>query len=787
MTINLSIRHYRVSVGGLDCTPALISFQGSDSKIDQGGLVIFTGTIVLGRPDGFESLDDRINNRWARGQKIVVEIAKRPDSEPFNLADLLERSPRGGEIYILDSQFDLKTRKLTLHTGDLFELLKIREPRGDASKVCAGTSTSRTEVVNRLLLAAGAPPLIDSIPGFLNSPTPKAFEGSFIEQAGAIAAAAGYFIWMDSLGRSRASAIDAKQSAPLIAFDLTAQAADYQRLEGEQPAERVIVNGKATITRQSRDGTETLTEEFGPASAAGSSSDANTLIKRTFQRDSFSRSSKLRTIETTIEEAAGIVLSDDPDYEGSTSLVVSEFRRETYKYEANSPVMGSAGQPGCQQGNQGRLKTHAIEITRPRAVVFREVYASYPRDGDGRLEIDINKFEPVFAESEQTDYVYDPGRAVLTSGDVSEDDLPLLEALGRGPRITTTKKAPIGTIIPTEFAYDPDRIVFNMERPVPSESNIQFWKEKNFGEWSYEQTIRKPLATVFPQVADKLRERRENDEITYDPAILVALVAAQNTLTISRSGQAQPPAPETYSPEFSSEEVTVKGKANFPVDIDSPYRPREKTLSFDYLNGGTVAAAQEEANQLAQTWGVVLWGHHKGASITTDLSNSWFDYEPMKRGDVTELEGVSAYLMDGFSIAMAEKRCICSFDGIFLGWTQAENPDQISPPYRLNQEVELQASAAADYRLSILTSDPVSIDYSVQVSAMVSYRTLTEGYRFDVQGSASVKYQQSFKAVKVQGSAATAWARSINWDEITFEQWRNMTDFQWTKIYPPGS
>ncbi|MBD2018789.1 hypothetical protein H6F43_01145, partial [Leptolyngbya sp. FACHB-36] len=206
MTINLSVRQYAITIAGLDCTKPLISFAGSDSKIDQSGLITFKGSLTLGRPEAFESIDDRISDRWARGNPIGLRIADNSQA--------LRLPPRGGTLFILDSSYDPKAGRLEIQFGDIFELLRFREPKGDASKICLGTKTTRTQIINNLLAAAGVPLLIDEVPGYLHAATPRLLESSYIEQAGAIAAAAGYFLWVDTSGNVRASAINSNPVAP---------------------------------------------------------------------------------------------------------------------------------------------------------------------------------------------------------------------------------------------------------------------------------------------------------------------------------------------------------------------------------------------------------------------------------------------------------------------------------------------------------------------------------------------------------------------------------------------
>ena len=41
MTVNQSARNVRLLIGGTDYTPCLISFQGSDSHLDQSGLITY--------------------------------------------------------------------------------------------------------------------------------------------------------------------------------------------------------------------------------------------------------------------------------------------------------------------------------------------------------------------------------------------------------------------------------------------------------------------------------------------------------------------------------------------------------------------------------------------------------------------------------------------------------------------------------------------------------------------------------------------------------------------------
>jgi hypothetical protein len=771
--INLSIRNYQITIAGLDCTEALLSFRGSDSKLDQSGLITFTGEIVLGKPIGFESLDDRKNTRWSRGKAISVRLADQSGT--------LQPSPRGSELFILDASFDLKTRKLTLRVGDIFALMDFKEGKGDVSGICLGTSTARTALINTLLTAAGCPALSGSIPGFLNSPTPRLLEGNYLQQAGAIAAAAGYFLWVDD-GTPTASAINTVPTSALLSIDLTEQGAIYDRLQGEQPSQRISVAGKAIYVKQTGDTTEISSTELGTALLAGAKSDAQIIIKSTYTIDSFKRSSKTRKIQTFIQEPLGVLFPDDTRYAGVTALVDSSYQLETYQYETSSPIAGTSGSTKCQQGNQGRLKTHTVAISRPLGVVLREVYATYPET----VEL-TNKTDLTLSEQTTTSYEYDVGLVGRVTKIEDEDAQPSeLEKVGTGTRITITKRQAIGSLIPSEFAYDTSRpqVVSPVEM-VNSELQINYWRERNLGEWTEREQLYKSLATVQPTIVEFIREQYAKDGLYPDPRDLVRLISTTDQTTVSNSGQAQPPAADTYPAPFTTQEVTVKGRANFPVDAITPYRQRTKELSFEYLStvsSGTpaIGVAQAEAERLAKIWGVILWGRYKGATLTTSLEDGWLDYRPLSRADVVESDGVAAYLADGFAIAMSDRRCVVSFDGMLLGFTDAGNIETITPIYQQTDEGQFALGFAVgvndrDYDLTPITAaGQFALGFAIRPQS-------------DMFGEFALGFSFLGQSNPEQGRYALGQSSdgigSIDWDGLSESQWENsLTVGQWGNL-----
>lgn len=742
MSVNLSIRPYQLTIAGLDCTANLAYFRGSDSKLDESGLVTFRGTLELGVRPGFESLDDRVNDRWARGNVLELLVADSTGS--------LVPPPRGGTLRILDALYDVKKRRLQLQVGDILELLRYREPTTNAWKVCLGTLTSRMAIINRLLATAKAPQITDLIPGSLNSSTPRTIEGSYIDQAGAIAAAAGWFLCVDSSEGIRAYPIETGQSDSLILID-TPQIVDTERVTGELPASYLVVNGRAIAVKQSEDSSESVTEEPGTAGMAGntSSPDEPIIVRRTQKSDSFDRGSKTRNITSQIKQPVGLLLPDDSDYAGNTALIDSEVRTETYSYEQNAPVMGSSSGTTCEQGNQGRLKTYQLLLRQIVGVALREIASSYP-SGSG-----LNKTDLMIAEQTIVTYDYSPRLVSQVSlGPGTPDEW--VEKRGDGPLIVTRTLRPIGSILTEEFSYNPGSMGLQPERLIESYRKIQYWEETSLGEWREVIQEYKTLAEQSPTTADNLRS--VSTDLNQLIARLISLVPVDPTENRSNAGQAQPPAAETYQPAYNQSEKVVKGVAKLPANAASNYRQAQREMTFDYLTGINRAAGQAEATALAKLWGVLLWGRYKCTSYTTDLADSWWNYRPGVRVDAREPGTRFAYLGDGFAIAMAQNRCVVSFDGLYLGQV-ATMP---SPDPEVTDPIELPGEILTPYVRAEI--------FQGQSGGMARLQRST-GSTAPIQ-----------KGLQGQGGGQGKLSRYQAWKDIDFEAWKSMSAENWRRI-----
>lgn len=681
MTINLSIRNYEVWINGIDCSRGITSLQGSDSKAEETtGLILFTGSLTLGCADedlGLEiDLDDRDNRQWSKGNLIIIKIA---DS---GYTPILP--PRGGTVWILESSFNPNDNKLTIQFGDILSLLKYKEPSGDRSKICTGTAKSKTAIINELLTAAGAPILKvgDSIPGALDSPISKGIEGSYIDQAGKIAASSGCVIYVDSNGDVRAKEV------PINAISTTeilvTNYASSERLPGELPPDKVVVTGNATTARKNPDGSGDVkvTIEYGSAASAGVSSSALTvptntiIVKKTEFSDRFDRNTKTRTVITHVLQPAGVIFPELSQFQGDTTPTTSEHRTITYYYETNKPIAGFETDDHCQQGNQGRLYQIVELAYQPFALILKEVYASY------KIRI-VSPTKPVIAEYKITEFNYDLGLSAqaVFGNDSGSDWIP--EQPLSGIQYSELTYKPIGAIAPVYSGEDPPiystgtneggvTALENPEALKPAYRKIQTWTEPSLGEYQYQVSDYVPLIEKYPEIASKLADKIPDlDDLLSN---LVVLVPNSDELDISNSGGAQPPAPDTYQPEYNESTSTVRGEYKTPADSTVAHREREKNLSFDYISatGINMAAARAQAkvacDRLAELWAKIIWGRFKASSYITDLDDVWWDYSPLSRVDVLEPRNKTySYLGDGWSIAMAGKRTAVGFDGILLG------------------------------------------------------------------------------------------------------------------------
>jgi hypothetical protein len=458
--------------------------------------------------------------------------------------------------------------------------------------------------------------------------------------------------------------------------------------------------------------------------------------------------------------------------------------------------MGNSGASACSQGNQGRLKRHTTEIYKPAGLVLRTVYASYPK----KMKPDYTRL--LLAEQTEAQYTYTQTAFTddYSDGYAAEWNI----VLGIGPRITTLKYEPIGAIDSDDFLYRAKAPLNNPESLIPSNYEVQFYKETSQGEWKKEIQQFKPMCVAAPEAAKLIRTNSKGISKATIAQLVTALQEVDDKKTISNAGQANPPAADTYASAFTVLEKTAQVVRQMPVNASYAYRQSRRELSFEYISatGQGLAAkfsAEAQCNALADIWGVLLWGRYKSVAYTTDLADHWWSYEPLCRVDVNEPENRFAYLGDGFSIAMAGKRCAVSFDGILLGQiTQVpivhpavydagvlvtpettEVVEVVSPPYKRWRGLQAASGCAVKMKRSTYTLEPVTRPLKAAGgSAMRDYATR----KLTAAAGGAARGRHSTHSLRLAGAGAVGVAKSMQWSEVTTGGWEQMSDRQYRLI-----
>ena len=700
-------RRFRVLIGTIDYTDCIMSYDGGDEKLGYSGLVVFRGKIVVGRALGFETLDDRKTKRWNRGTPVKVDI-----TDDFQT---IRPSPRGGSLFVLSSAYDFTERTLTIEVGDSFSLLSIREGSGDKTGICLGTSEDKTTVINRLLAAAGAPALIDSVPGTLSAPQPKLVTGSYIEQAGAIAAGSGYFLFVDSLNRVRSMPIEIGLGTPLLIVDIVSESSNYKRITGESPTAYFIVNSSSQTTDPSHYGFESTSESYGPIAIAGVPLFGEIIIRSEWQKESLSGNK--RFVQTKVWEPIGAII---PLRKGQANKILSYDKLEIFEYESSSATSGTSASDKCQTGNQGRLKKRTLTVKRPLGTVLDKVIQTAPPESQPTALEDLIL---ALRETEEFDYGTAqtftivstippvPDAPAPSPNDIPPDDPATTKEKGvSGLRHTLSRFESAGAIAPEDFEWTSLFALWiaSASTHTPSYELVKEWNEARSDEWIAIERERVSFNRANPEAAAENRDRIQSSPATansYPRNLFCALQMTRNDRKVSSSGNTQPPAPDTIPSTFSLKTVPKTHKYKMPIDTDFPFRQKTQEINVEYLSiDGTL---------LAEKWGKIAWGRFKGLSIQSEFSQDWWDYVPMCRVNILEpsigLTGTeintSAYLGDSWAISMSDGECAIGMDGIFLGFIQN---NVLIPPYVEVSFVEVVSTAVATIRsVTVINQTPI--------------------------------------------------------------------------------
>ncbi|MFN6572374.1 hypothetical protein [Dendronalium sp. ChiSLP03b] len=645
MSVNQSARNVRITIGGKNFTPCLISFQGSDSHLDQSGLVSFTGQILLGKALNFdESLDDRKNpTRFCRGVPIILEIA---DS-----SGTLRRHPRGA-LRILTPKYNAEKQQLTLEVGDLIACLNFKEPT-DPDKADNRSLDGKPagQIITTLLGLAGISAIGGSLPIAIYN-YPLNLSGSYLASVGKLLYANNMFAWANNQEIFHVQ--PANIAAGIGGVDLLVGRDDiwYKRLEGaEAPCEIIKACGTETIARPTEDFID-ITEESGTASTVDKNYSDNTIvIQKTERFQEWDKASHRLRITTNIYRPYGLVIPEI--FWGLTppklELILSEVTVEDSYFEDKLE---------CKR------KLNETNVYQPRATYLAEYKQAKPN----AFFTDLLTLNLVKYTRETYEYdIKDRLRKIISK--TEEPEIIILNSTDENWSAWT----------------------FPPEDLVPSEEVIQEWKEFNKDNWQYTSFS---LQCVV-RVNTELVKYQDDSQILSNKTNLI-INPKQSVRRTSNSGQELPPAPERCPVECNYEENNIEEKVIFGDLCASNLKQRDRTYNVELLasrtepalkpgevriyqttGGGTPAAIQLQA--IAQREGRLLRGRYKGQDLAMVMVDEIFSYYPLYPVRAAELDGtIQHYLADGCSWVVSQQKALWSCDGIWVGTTQG---DAVVPPY----------------------------------------------------------------------------------------------------------
>jgi hypothetical protein len=672
MTLNLSSRKYQLTVNGADCSKLIQKFDVADEKVSENGLMLCTGEVILiDGPGSFsESLDSEINGRWARGNLVTLDIA--------NSAGSLARHPRG-YLRILSSDYDVFKQVLTIKLGDELVLRRAEQLHTWVSlggktyntvtgqiingtqsntSVNVGTFKNRDTLINALLSRLGLPALSDALTEYpLNYPLTQ-LEGTVVDQIGAIAAAAGYVIWVDGFGNIRATKMNVAPSTVFATATLGVNEGKYVRDTGiEAPAFVVACTGTAYRVEQAEDSYSKFTDD----------------APNGYQTLSYSVD---RTKNTTTQEEIQVRRSNlvMPDLTPNDTSFIQAKRVLTYcTYEPDKGQLAD-GSPNPQ--NQQRLLVKIEETYLPAGVALSQWISNH---SDTALGILGNYADPKLALRTITNYAYTD-----------------LEYGQTGVVFTrnTVAYAPLGQINPNTTSAQPGQ-------PEQAEVSGEIYELLKGNTWQKTNKEKRSFGLVFPQ---------QVKEDTQEYAIVnLVNVPDANTTERSNSGQIQPSAPERMPEKHALQEHPVVGYCNL-IPVLGSYQERLRTYQFNYLAGETDTSptlATQQLQALAKVWAAILSGRFNGRVWTAKLEDFILgNYSPLFRLDFTEparfsSDGVSrikSYMADGTSWLLTPQTCLVGGYGVYFG-SRLSPSDPVAPHYYINQPVQQDLGLVVNFEI----------------------------------------------------------------------------------------
>ncbi|MBN3875241.1 hypothetical protein [Nostoc sp. JL23] len=643
MSANQSARNVRLLIGGTDFTPCLISFQGSDSHLDQSGLIAFTGQILLGKALGFtQSLDDRKNpTAFCRGKSVTLDIADTNGS--------LKRHPRG-TLRVLAPKYDTEKQQLTLEVADLITLLNFKEPTDPekADNKSLG-SQSVNSVINKLLFEAGIGNSVSIFPDSLYN-YPLNLSGSYLQSVGKLLYASNKVGWIDNQERFRITNVNVGSTQSLVSLIVGKNELWYRRLGGaESPCEKIKAVGTQMVTREIKLDSKVTTEQYGSPAILDPESTGLIVINKVTENQLWDEDEGEFSIISNTEKPWGLII---PRVFWEKFATPPSLPRELFRLFLGESRIEESSFEDVSEG--GKLKQKITNFNTDKSQYLAEIQELRP-------DFIVGNFVGLVNTKQVTEtYTYSPKEVLLN-------------------KVTKTKELAVIVLNGSDENWeDWDNIP---EYFVTSEYKSEQWKEIDKYTWQYE-TYRL-LPTVKAEGGTAIEY---SDDVNIRAKQKLGLTWDSSEKRRSNSGQETPPAAERRPTTKRIEENPVTYTVLFQDPCSGNFKQRERTYNVEFLAGITVphekffisseTSANRQLEAIAKREGNLLRGRWQGQEMAGAIPNSLLGgYQPLFGVNVLEADGTAQnYLADGCSWVVTAQKALWSCDGIWVGQSQSAIP-----------------------------------------------------------------------------------------------------------------
>ncbi|MEH1777116.1 hypothetical protein [Nostoc sp.] len=643
MSVNQSARNVRLLIGGTDYTPCLISFQGSDSHLDQSGLITFTGQILLGKALGFnQSLDDRKSpSAFCRGKSVTLDIA--------DTNGQLRRHPRG-TLRLLTPKYDTEKQQLTLEVGDLITLLNFKEPT-DPDKADNKSSGSQiaTDVITKLLSEAGITNFSGNLPNTLYN-YPLNLSGSYLQSVGKLLYASNKVGWIDNQERFRISTVNVESTQSLVSLIVGKNELWYRRLGGaESPCEKVKAVGTQMVTREIELDSQVVTEQYGSPAILDPTYTGLIVINRVTETQSWDEDEGIFTITSDTEKPWGLIV---PRVFWEKFATPPNLPPELFRLFLGESRIEESLFEDAEAG--GKLVQKVTIFNTDKSQYLAEIQEARP-------DFIVGNFLGLVNTKQVTEtFTYSPKEVLLN-------------------KVTETKELAVIILNGSNENWDDWQTI--PEYLTISEYKYEEWKAIDKYTWQYETYTLKPLIKTEGGTAVEYP-----DDVNQRAKQKLGLMWDSSEKRRSNSGQETPPAAERRPTSTRIEENPVTYTALFQDPCSGNFKQRERTYNVEFLAGIKIpyakffissdSSANKQLEALAKREGRLLRCRWQGQEMAGAIPNSLLNgYVPLFGVNVSEYDGTAQnYLADGCSWVVTAQKALWSCDGLWVGQSVSAIP-----------------------------------------------------------------------------------------------------------------